>query len=97
MARAMRVECVKAAYHVAGWGNERTAICRDAQAPRIFLDTPATACDRFSLVVRAYGLRPKHCHLLTQKPRARLGAAVGWLWTTCSNRSNRRSLSHVKS
>jgi putative transposase len=90
MARPVRVEYPHAAHHVAARGNERKLIYRSDRDRRMFLDTLATACERFGLVVHAYCLMPNHYHLLTQTPRANLSMAVGWLQTTYSIRFNRR-------
>jgi putative transposase len=60
MARPVRVDYPQAAQHVAARGNARKPIYRSDRDRRMFLDTLATACERFGLVVHGYCLMPNH-------------------------------------
>ena len=83
MARAVRVEFARAAYHVMARGDRQEAIVRDDMDPATFLRTLAAASVRSGFRVTRSGLMSNHCHLRLEAPQANL--SLGWVG--CRTRS----------
>lgn len=90
MARALRIECPGAFYHVLNRGQRREAMVQDDQDRERFLSDIGRAAGLFGTSIHAYCLMTNHFHLIVETPEGNLSQAMHWLHASYSGHYNRR-------
>ena len=90
MARALRVECPGARYHLMCRGNQGRDIFEQQEDAALFIRCLGEMCVRNQTVVHAWCLMRNHYHLLLETPQGNLVDAMKWFQGTFTQRYNAR-------
>jgi len=86
MARKLRIEYPRAVYQVMNRGGRREPIFQDDKDRQWSIRTLAEACGKSGWQVLAFCLMPNHFHLMVERPRRNLVAAMKWFLGTYTGR-----------
>jgi putative transposase len=97
MARALRIECPGATYHITSRGNRRERIFANDTDREHFLDLLGIAVRRFGWRISAFVLMTNHFHLVLSTPEPNLSHGMKWLNSSYACWFNRRhqTLGHL--
>jgi putative transposase len=90
MARAIRIECPNAWYHVTSRGNQRLHIFKDDKDRKRFIKALAESVELFRVEVHCYILMSNHFHFLLRTPEANLSRFMQRFNTAYIGYYNRR-------
>lgn len=90
MPRRPRIQFPGAVYHLMARGNRKATIYQDDTDRRRFLETVATATERYDLQVYALCLMDNHYHLVAETPRGNIARVMQYLNGFVAQASNRR-------
>jgi REP element-mobilizing transposase RayT len=72
MARKIRIEYARAAYHVMARGNQGRDIYADDRDHKLWLETLGQACEKTGWRIHAWVMMNNHYHLLLERLKRRL-------------------------